>query len=160
MKEIQIAIPEGYEIDSEKSTDKFIVCKKIESINKYEDLKQLNKAVYMNVLDEFSAINCRSLKQNADNRKGTLNLREAKKQRAIGMISQLLPYYGGFISKEEWSNDNIKKHIIKNYKNTIHKTTVTLFYEFLAFYTEEDRDRFIEHNEQIVKDYLMIIQQI
>lgn len=76
---------------------------------------------------------------------------------AMAMISQLMPYYGGEITKEEWKNDNKYKYIITFYKERI--ITVDWIdnnYYFLAFHTKEQRDEFLKYNEQLVKDYLMI----
>lgn len=81
----------------------------------------------------------------------------AKSMLAMAMISQLMPYYGGEITKEEWKNDNKYKYIITFYKERI--ITVDWIdnnYYFLAFHTKEQRDEFLKYNEQLVKDYLMI----
>lgn len=73
----------------------------------------------------------------------------------MAQISQLMPYYGGEITNEEWGNSS-PKYIIDRYGNMINITFHTNAYYFLAFHTKEQRDMFLENNEQLVKDYLMI----
>lgn len=83
----------------------------------------------------------------------------AKSMLAMAMISQLMPYYGGAITYEEWKNVCSNKFTIerdnsdsKQIKRGIHQ----FMYYFLAFHTEKQRDEFLKYNEQLVKDYLMI----
>ena len=90
-----------------------------------------------------------------ENRAVFLNERYAKSALAMAQISQLMPYYGGEITNEEWGNSS-PKYIIDRYGNMINITFHTNAYYFLAFHTKEQRDMFLENNEQLVKDYLMI----
>ena len=75
---------------------------------------------------------------------------------AMAMISQLMPYYGGEITEEEWKNSKINKYYINLYAGDIEKGTWDSTYTFLAFHTPEQRDNFLKYNEKLVKDYLMI----
>lgn len=79
----------------------------------------------------------------------------AKSMLAMAMISQLMPYYGGAISDEEWTNSKTKYVIVK-ISNEIQKDDFFRKYHFLAFHTREQRDDFLKYNERLVKDYLMI----
>ena len=74
----------------------------------------------------------------------------------MSQISQLLPYYGGAITEEEWEDDSFFKYNIERYKNTVYLDGHSTMYTFLAFHTEEQRDSFYENNKQLVNDYLMI----
>lgn len=83
----------------------------------------------------------------------------AKSMLAMAMISQLMPYYGGEITSEEWRDVKIDKYTIE--RNTIKDSQIgydthQYWYHFLAFHTKEQRDKFFKYNEQLVKDYLMI----
>ena len=83
----------------------------------------------------------------------------AKSMLAMAMISQLMPYYGGEITSEEWRDVKIDKYTIE--RNTIRDSQIgydthQYWYHFLAFHTKEQRDKFFKYNEQLVKDYLMI----
>ena len=80
----------------------------------------------------------------------------AKSMLAMAMISQLMPYYGGEITDEEWRNNLMIKYAIERVRN---KIVIGSYYNnfcFLAFHTIEQRDNFLKYNEQLVKDYLMI----
>jgi hypothetical protein len=80
----------------------------------------------------------------------------AKSMLAMAMISQLMPYYGGEITKGEWNNKDTNKYCLINFENNIEKYTVLRDNRFLAFHTEKQRDEFLKYNERLVKDYLMI----
>lgn len=84
-----------------------------------------------------------------------LTERQVKSALAMAQISQLMPYYGGEITNEEWENSS-RKYIIDKYSGRINITFHTNAYYFLAFHTKEQRDEFLKNNEQLVKDYLMI----
>lgn len=80
----------------------------------------------------------------------------AKSMLAMAMISQLMPYYGGEVTDEEWYNINLLKHCITCRNNKVYKEGLGQLRVFLAFHTSEQRDEFLKYNEQLVKDYLMI----
>lgn len=73
----------------------------------------------------------------------------------MAQISQLMPYYGGEITNEEWLESEMKYTIEKNGKKACGDKRVGT-YMLLAFHTKEQRDEFLKNNEQLVKDYLMI----
>ena len=75
---------------------------------------------------------------------------------AMALISQLMPYYGGEITDEEWYDTNFHKYVINKIENKIDVDCYHGRYYFLAFHTMEQRDNFFKYNEQLVKDYLMI----
>ena len=85
-----------------------------------------------------------------------INEKNAKSALAMAQISQLKRFYGGEITNEEWDSSIIPKYIIFKTKNKISATMISDVYYFLAFHTEKQRDYFLENNEQLVKDYLMI----
>lgn len=76
--------------------------------------------------------------------------------RAMAMISQLMPFYGGEITNEEWKNGKIPKYCLYRYNNKIEKDNVYWSYHFLAFHTIDQRSDFLKYNEELIKDYLMI----
>ena len=82
--------------------------------------------------------------------------KHAKSALAMAQISQLMPYYGGRITDEEWGNSNCKQ-VIKRVGNEIKYLDNTQYsYNFLAFHTIEQRDEFLKNNEQLVKEYSLI----
>ena len=75
---------------------------------------------------------------------------------AMAKISQLMPYYGGEITKEEWNDRNLLKYTIERYQNKIVTGCAVINYEFLAFHTEHQRNEFLKNNRELVRDYLML----
>lgn len=80
----------------------------------------------------------------------------AKSMLAMAMISQLMSYYGGEITNDEWKRRRRDWFIIYREGNKIACGSFNILYFFLAFHTAEQRDEFLKYNEQLVKDYLMI----
>ena len=158
-KEFRIRIPNGYEIDKERSTFEKIMFKKKPEIKTWDDLVGINKPNGSAYIDNYSQIielcNYGSILYASD-RNIFIDERHAKSALAMAQISQLMPYYGGAITNEEWLANN-DKYIIRNGRNEI-DALPKVCYEchFLAFHTPEQRDEFLKNNEQLVKDYLMI----
>lgn len=85
--------------------------------------------------------------------------RQAKSALAMARISQLMAHdarYGGAITEEEWRSIKIDKFGIHKYAGNLCRSTVQSSHSFLAFHTKEQRELFLEENERLVKDYLMI----
>ena len=148
-KDIKITIPEGYEIDMEKSTFERIVFKKKEAtINSWEDLRNIKGVFidYASNIQECEAFQC------DENRNTFLNEKYAKSALALAQISQLLPYYD---SKVDWDRVTVK-HCIVRIGNEIHIDVCQSLYHLLAFNSKEEAKRFLKYNEQLVKDYFML----
>ena len=161
-KEVRISIPEGYEIDNEKSSFEKIVFKKIKSgevIKTWDDLvdKQTTAPLgsrYITTDCTISKLSIYHIIKNTD-KNVAINERVAKSMLAMAQISQLMPYYGGAVTDEEWENNAVKYKIIK-FKNSLNASSTRFYFDLLAFHTEKQRDEFLKNNEQLVKDYLMI----
>lgn len=82
--------------------------------------------------------------------------KHAKSALAMAQISQLMPYYGGKITDEEWEDEDMEKYVIRRYNGNIDVDGLCSTYALLAFHTIEQRNDFLKYNEQLVKDYLMI----
>lgn len=85
--------------------------------------------------------------------------KQAKSALAMARISQLIAHdarYGGAITEEEWRSIKIDKFGIHKYAGGLCRSTVQFSYCFLAFHTKEQRELFLDENERLVKDYLMI----
>lgn len=85
-----------------------------------------------------------------------LTTKHAKSALAMAQISQLMPYYGGEITNDEWKDNSIKKYVIFRGMKCVDTGINYSHYEFLSFHTEEQRNEFLNNNKQLVKDYLMI----
>ena len=159
MKELKIEAPQGYEIDKENSTFECIKFKKKQEIKTWDDLCKCGVfngvGSYISYNGHIDTIDLDGSFSN--NERGIfLTKKEAKSARAAAMISQLMPYYGGAITYEEWGNNVVCKYYIYRSGNELFVNYTRYNYSYLAFRTEEDRDRFLKHNEQLVKEYLML----
>lgn len=149
-KDIKITIPEGYEIDMEKSTFERIVFKKKKAtINSWEDIKELS-GYWITVGSD--TVHWSKLSVIESNKNTFLNEKYAKSALALAQISQLLPYYDSNIN---WNRNTIK-YCIARRGNEIYIDTWQSLYNLLAFKSREEAERFLKHNEQLVKDYFML----
>ena len=162
MKELKIEVPKGYEIDKENSTFECIKFKKKQEIKTWDDLCEagaISDEIILTgyyIYENSNIGKVHRLLVKNQNRNVFLTEKEAKSARAAAMISQLMPYYGGSITDEEWADSNKEKYIIDRLKDSIRTKIFYEAYCFLAFHTKEYRDEFFKNNKQLVKDYLMI----
>lgn len=155
-KEVKIQVPEGYEIDKENSTFEHIKFKKkVEEIDTWKDIKYL-EGYYIDPFSETRKIN-KVIRGIAD-KHVFISEKYAKSALALAQISQLMPYYGGEITNEEWKNDNWKYSIDVDAKGLLYLSQVTHNKQIVAFHTHTQRDRFLSfpENVQLVKDLFMI----
>jgi len=163
VKRLNIIPPEGYEMNVDKHG--IVTFKKEEEepkIRTWDDLVKLNKNVpdsscYISTDCETENISNGSFFNNEEDRNLFIDEKHAKSALAMAMISQLMPYYGGKISDEEWDEHKVVKYeIVRHFDETYRLATFDNDYYFLAFHTEEQQKDFLKYNEQLVKDYLMI----
>ena len=155
MKELRVEVPEGYEIDKENSTFECIKFKP-KGIKTIEDLyKSVKTFDGYSVFGGEVEVGYNRIYSNV-NKSVFLTKKEAKSALAMAQISQLMPYYGGAITYEDWDGRGMPKFVINRHCNRVLFGTNYSFYQYLAFYTEEQRDSFYKNNEQLVKDYLML----
>ena len=147
-KEIKIQVPEGYEIDKEKSTFENIVFKKKKAINSWKDLKEI-EGVF--ITRASCTINYKG-GNDAINKNVFLNEKYAQSALALAQISQLLPYYDSTVN---WDNSN-NKYCLFRYNDVIIIDTCKSKYCLLAFNSLKEAERFLKYNEQLVKDYFMM----
>lgn len=153
-KEIKIVVPDGMEIDRENSTFELIRFKNKEvKIKTWDDLVNSNNKGFF--LDSFSDI-CESTINGYEDGNVAASEKHCKAMLAMAKISQLMPYYGGVITNEEWDDRDIFKYIITRIQNGISTESTRYRNSLLAFHTSGQRYEFLKNNEQLVKDYLMI----
>lgn len=153
MKEFKVEIPEGYEVDKEKSTFENIVFKKKTVVNCWEDIK-CTKGTWINKFSNFIDFNIDPPYKyvHDENKNVFLNKKYAKSALALAQISQLLPYYD---SNVDWNNSEVKYCICRS-KDNIIIDWWEKHYQPIAFNTRGEAERFLKHNEQLVKDYYML----
>lgn len=149
MKEFKIEIPEGYEIDKEKSTFEKIVFKKKDTVGCWEDIKRIN-GVWIAHLSDIQSYE--GVPPCPTNKNVFLNEKYAKSALALAQISQLLPYYD---SDVDWCTIKTK-YCINRHNNDIVIEKWGLHYHPIAFNTLEEAKRFLKHNKQLIKDYYML----
>ena len=147
-KEIKIQVPEGYEIDKEKSTFENIIFKKKKAVNSWKDLKEI-EGVF---ITKCSYIIKSEGSHDDVNKNIFKNEKYAKSALALAQISQLLPYYD---SNVDWGNSN-NKYCLLRYNDVIIIDICKSTYCFLAFNSIKEAERFLKYNEQLVKDYFML----
>ena len=152
MQKIEIIVPDGCEVQIVRKEEK-----KEPVIRTYQDLID-NK---INLNGYFITGSCEIepyniLAQRGFSEEVAASEKVAKSMLAMAMISQLMPYYGGAITDEEWRDCDVTKHCLFRKENYMATTLSKSFHYFLAFHTLEQRDEFLKYNNQLVKDYLMI----
>ena len=156
---LQIEIPKGYEIDKENSTLEHICFKKIEQeVKTWENLigKYVPRgSAYISTGCKIGEIN-KYWAFGSNEKNLFIDSKHAKSALAMSQISQLMPYYGGAITDQEWCNKNINKYCIIRLSNTILIDDYTQMYYFLSFHTSKQAEDFLVNNRQLVYDYLMI----
>ena len=148
-KEIKIQVPEGYEIDKEKSSFERIVFKKKKDTNSWEDLKKV-EGYYID--NSSYIVDGGLLAPHQEHKNVFLNKKYAKSALALAQISQLLPYYD---SNVDWDR-SITKYYILRIGNEIHIGMCICSYHPLTFKSREEAERFLKYNEQLVKDFFML----
>lgn len=149
MKELKIDIPEGYEIDRENSSLERIVFKKKAEVNCWEDLEKITGG-YITIFSRYA--NAGNFSNDPDNKNVFLNEKYAKSALALAQISQLLPYYDTDVY---WGTLD-PKYCICRVKKELAILPFAKHYHILAFNTEDEAERFLKHNEQLVKDFYML----
>ena len=98
----------------------------------------------------------RELKTSKDNCDKNIFISEkyAKSALALAQISQLMPYYGGEITEEEWKDGSCKYSITMGSNGTIYKINTVYMKDMITFHTAEQRNKFLSfpENVQLVKD--------
>lgn len=153
-RELKVIIPEGYEIDREKSTFECIKFKKKVEVNTWEDITLVN-GFYINGVSNIIADCGRAVEGN----KNIFHSEKyAKAALALAQISQLMPYYGGVVTNEDWKNLNTTKYGIVINQGSISWGRYNDLRAPIAFHTEEQLLKFISfpENVRLVKDFYMI----
>ena len=161
MEDIKINIPEGCEIDKEKSVidfEKNIVDIKLKrKIKRWRDNEQnLINGYFISTCSNIG--NCDSYYNIPVNYNIFATEKHAKSALAVARISQIMTNderFGGIITDEEWANDTLKYVIERNNGVISHCASCTT-YHFLAFHTYEQRDLFLKENIDLIKEYFMI----
>lgn len=157
MKTITIQVPDDCDVQIVKKEEK----KTEPVIRTYQDLidnKVKLEGFYIGTSSDLIDSDLHSFDKtaNTNNKNIASSEKVAKSMLAMAMISQLIVYYGGAVTDEEWRDFTKYKYIIRREDSRMNTLTVVSHWSFLAFHNREQRDNFLKYNEQLVKDYLMI----
>ena len=154
-KEIRIDIPAGYVVDEENSTSECIRLKLIKPKFSNYDGNFRIRGFYINDSQILSS--------------GGWNIeiaryifateKQAKSALAMAQISQIIANderFGGVITDEEWDDCTLRKFVLYRFCNRLDCSIYFTEYAFIAFHKPEQRALFLQENEQLVKDYLML----
>lgn len=153
-KEVKIQVPEGYEVDKVNSTFECIKFKKKTEVCIWEDIKCIS-GIYIDSSSKL--ITAHGCLRDYMDKNLFYSEKHAKASLALAQISQLMPYYGGEITDEEWENSDLK-YCIGVRKNSIELYTTIRLKDLVVFRTKEQRDKFLSfpENVQLVKDLYMV----
>lgn len=152
MKTITIKVPDDCEVQVVKKEEK-----KEPVIKTYQDLIDNEVIIEEGYWIGDDSKICRTHYYSAMSSDKNMAASEkvTKSMLAMAQISQLIPYYGGEITNEEWDS-TCPKHVIRKQYDKLYTDSTMYYYHFLAFHTREQRDKFLKWNLDLVKDYLMI----
>lgn len=163
MKEIKIQIPEGYEgIDEEKSnlSEGKIVFKKKENVA-WKDGHHFINGYYISGSAGIMELppNYTAFSDNPEDNNIFATKKQAKSMLAMAQLSQIIANderFGGPITDEEWKDEDMAKHVIVRASEEIRRGYFMKHYHFLAFHTLEQRNLFLEENEDLIRQYFML----
>ena len=149
-KELKIEVPQGYEIDKEKSTFEKIVFKKVEKElpKSWEEL-DIVKGFYVDSLSEIaSTVEDTCTKEY--NRNTFPTKEEAKACIALAQLCQLRDRYNdGW--KPDWKYKGEMKYCIEFFKEKISRENYYSIRKVLCFKTPELRDKFLENFKDLIE---------
>lgn len=157
MKQINIQIPEGYVIDSEKSNlgEGKIVFKKKDS-TPWRSRENDIFGYYTVGKDIYTAKGTNTSDSMADL---FATEKQAKSSQAMAQLSQIIANderFGGPITDEEWNDEDLLKYIIMRSSDELRHDCFFKHYHFLAFHTAQQRDLFLKENMDLIKQYYML----
>lgn len=135
-------------INGTKVTRNTTVVIKKRGVREYKDIPKLEG--WAVAPDEIMKV------QSINNREDVyLTKKQALSAMAMAKISQLMPYYGGEVTNEEWGTTEVKYCIVR-VDNGFYFKVYSDNYAFLAFHTPEQRSAFLENNIDLIRQYLML----
>lgn len=148
-KEIKIEVPQGYEIDKEKSTFEKIVFKKKDEFEHFEfDGAYIDIRSEIKTGNGFDSIFTIS---EENNKNVWISEAHAKASLAMSQLSVLMAsptYNGDWLA--DWEDDMTDKYIIYFVDSEVEKARSRCRSHFLSFKTEDARDRFLENHRGLI----------
>lgn len=152
-KQIIIEVPQGYEIDKEKSTFEKIVFKKKGEFEHFE----FNGA-YIELDSTITSLKIKSSELNEYDKNIWISTTHAKASLAMSQLSVLMAsptYNGNWVA--DWEDDMTDKYIIYFVDSEVEKTRLRCRSHFLSFKTEEIRDRFLNNHRDLILEAKILL---
>lgn len=155
-----IQIPKGWVVDKEKSTESSIVLVEAKEVPmRWRDNEDNHISGYwIGANSDLEYVE--NYQNDYNNHNIFVTLKQAKSTLAMARISQIMENdkrFGGVVTDEEWKvNNGIMKYAISRFGDDILIDSYYHKYHFLSFYTYQQAKLFLEENEDLVKQYLMI----
>lgn len=147
MKHFKVQVPEGYEIDQEKSTFEEIVFKPLNTKPKWEDFGKVS-GWYINASSTLH--DAANLSVSNDHRNIWPSKEEAEAALALSQLCQWRDKYNeGW--KPDWNNYNRYKHVIVFVKGNIARNVSASTSCPLSFKSSEIRDKFLEDFRDLIE---------
>ena len=155
--EIKILIPKGYQIDIENSNFKEGIIKFKQKRWRDDDTQVIDG--YFIGTTESEITRCPNIPNVPSNYNLFAEKKQAKAALAWARISQIMKHdkrFGGPVTDEEWKDFDWVKPAIERDGNKILLNTESTMYSPIAFHTYEQRQLFLQENEDLIRDYFMI----
>ena len=154
-QEIEFNIPEGYVIDSSKSTENKIVCKPIEP----QYPKIWEDAFWTKLISGFDIKLYNSDIRSATSREKALfkTKKQAASALAYAQLTQLMAlscYNGDWVP--DWNNLSQIKYSIERLKHDIVKLDFSGYFSFLTFKSEKVRDIFFNNHMDLIRQFYQL----
>ena len=151
-KHLTIQVPEGYEIDKEKSTFENIVFKQKKEVKRWEDLKSIKGCYINNDSMILGRYNCPVI---SEYRNIFATEKQAKSALAFAQITQLLPYYGGYTEFRNGANNYVIGYCPDSEQFMIDCWEHYIYSQF-HFESQKSAEEFIKNNEDLLRQYFML----
>lgn len=154
MKELNIQVPEGYEVDKEKSTFEKIIFKKIENKlpKTWEEFCEQNSTVTNEYyIREYNGIGCYGSRyRNSEEDKNLLSTQEdAEAHLALMQLHRLRDTYRqGWVP--DW-NSRKNKWVIEYVENKLYIHVYVAIHKFLSFQSKEIAEEFLKNFKDLIE---------
>ena len=151
-KHLTIQVPEGYEIDEERSTFRNIIFKQKKEVKRWEDLERV-KGCMIDSISKIYDVNC--LFSGEENQNTFATEKQAKSALAFAQITQLLPYYGGYTEFRNNANNYVISYRPNSEQFAINCWVHHIYSQF-HFESQKSAEEFIKNNEDLLRQYFML----
>ena len=150
-KSLRIQVPEGYEIDKEKSTFENIVFKQKKEVKRWDDIPEF-EGYYITPDSKIGTYgsNVHSVCANI-----FATEKQAKSVLAFAQITQLLPYYDGYTDFRNDASNYVIGYCPDSEQFVVNCWEHYIYSQF-HFESQKSAEEFIKNNEDLLRQYFML----